>query len=171
MFMTLKEAANQAGIHENTARFYRDKYEKFFPVTGEGRHRKYGPATVDILQTIKKCYDSGMDADAVLERLGEQYGIPVLVNAVAVQTPQEEFAAVVVKRLKQQIETALVQQAAAHSEEIKILQNEIRELKEKISKSEDKRENRDQEIMQMIRNIQTESNERKNLPFYKRWFK
>lgn len=176
MYLNLKEAAYKAGVHENTARFYRDKYEDYFPYTGEGRYRKYAPATIEILKTIKQCYDAGMEADAIRERLSRQYGIPVHTTEMAVKTPQEEMAFIVVERLKntmqQAIEETLEKQSNIHAQQIEEFKKEIHELKEQIAQQNHNNETRDKELMQKIREIQQTQKENENKkPWWKIWAK
>ncbi len=168
--MTLKEAAYQAGIHENTARFYRDKYEEFFPSVGEGRNRKYALATVDLLKFIKSCYDAKLDADQVRDRLGQEFGIPVVVNTMTLKTPQQEIAAIVVEQLQNIIAQALAQQAAAYQDEIKSLRNEIVQLQQQLNTIDRSRENRDKEIMENIRQLQAAA-QSQSRPWWKFWGK
>lgn len=161
--ITIKEAADQAGINENTARYYRNKYGEFFPATGVGRHRRYAPETIQILRIIKDCYDDGMDAEGVRDKLNETFGVPVVTTTTALQQPKRELIGLIGENLVPVIEdiidralkNALDRQAVEYKEEINKLRSEIEGIHERINSFNRDTELRDQEVMRRIREIQT----------------
>lgn len=163
-YITLKEAAIKAGVHENTARFHRDKFEEYFIFTGEGRYRKYAPATIDLLRFIKSCYDAGMDAGTIRKQLGEKFGYPVIVNKTEVTSPQENFTEAVADRVSDVVKKLFEKQ----EQEIEKLRTELEKLQQQLTTIENNNKSRDQEIMKQIRQIQEEAQKSKK-PWWKFW--
>lgn len=195
--LTLTEAAEQAGVNENTARYYRNKFGEYFPATGEGRNRRYAQETVQILRVIKDCYDQGMDAEKVKQKLNDTFGVPVVTTTTALEKPKKELAGLVgenlagimeavveramakaliqLKEADQQeferiVDEALQRQAETYTEEIKRLKSEINYLNEHIIKADVERNSRDRDLMNRIREIQLVQQERVNKkPWWKFW--
>lgn len=195
--LTLTEAAEQAGVNENTARYYRNKFGEYFPATGEGRNRRYAQETVQILRVIKDCYDQGMDAEKVKQRLNDTFGVPVVTTTTALEKPKKELAGLVgenlagimeavvekaiakaliqLKEVDQQdferiVDEALQRQAETYIQEIKRLEAEVSYLNEHIIKADEERNSRDRELMSRIREIQQAQQEgKKNKPWWRFW--
>lgn len=194
--LTIKDAAELAGVNENTARYYRDKFDDYIPAIGEGRNRRYAQETVQILRAIKDYYDQGMDADEIRHNLNEAFGMPVVTTTTALQKPKKELAGLVGEHLvgvmEEVIERAvakalvkireddhqeinkiinesLERQAALYVEEIKKLNNEVQELKDYVAQAEATQDTRDSELMRRIREIQQSQLEVNKKPWWKIW--
>jgi DNA-binding transcriptional MerR regulator len=72
---TFKQAAELAGLHENTARTYRDRFQDFFSWTGEGRRRRYAENTVSILKSIGEKVAQNLTQEQIQTELELEYGI------------------------------------------------------------------------------------------------
>lgn len=67
---TFKQAAELAGLHENTARTYRDKFLEFFSCTREGRRRRYPEEAVAILRLISEKVSQNLTQEQIKVELG-----------------------------------------------------------------------------------------------------
>lgn len=72
---TFKQAAELAGLHENTARTYRDRFLEFFVCTGEGRRRRYPEEAVAILKLISEKVSQNLTQEQVQIELEQKYGL------------------------------------------------------------------------------------------------
>lgn len=72
---TFKQAAELAGLHENTARTYRDRFLEFFVCTGEGRRRRYPEEAVAILKLISEKVSQNLTQEQIQVELERKYGL------------------------------------------------------------------------------------------------
>ena len=72
---TFKQAAELAGLHENTARTYRDRFLEFFTCTGEGRRRRYPDEAVAILKLISEKVSQNLTQEQIQVELERKYGL------------------------------------------------------------------------------------------------
>jgi len=172
MSYAFKQCAKLAGIGESLARFYKDRYEEYFIVSsGEGRNRRYSQQTVDTLKFISRCYNDKRDHSEIVEALDSLYGVPI-----------ENTTTEIIENSKTK---AMQQEDLAHSlhliyEELQRRGSVILELQEELEgirrtlAEQDKRaedrardsENRDEEIIHMMRATQ----QQRNKPWWKRLF-
>jgi DNA-binding transcriptional MerR regulator len=72
---TFKQAAELAGLHENTARTYRDRFLEFFACAGEGRRRRYPDEAVAILKLISEKVSQNLTQEQIQVELERKYGL------------------------------------------------------------------------------------------------
>jgi DNA-binding transcriptional MerR regulator len=72
---TFKQTAELAGLHENTARTYRDRFLEFFVCTGEGRRRRYPEEAVAILKLISEKVSQNLTQEQIQVELERKYGL------------------------------------------------------------------------------------------------
>jgi len=73
--LTIAEIANRLNISPSTARFYRDKFDKYLPCVGEGRARRYVEETIEGFEIIIDCYKQKQPATVIESKLEECFGI------------------------------------------------------------------------------------------------
>ena len=152
--ITMKEAAKIAGVHENTARFYRDQYEEYFPCEGEGRNRRYSLETAEVIRKIKDCYDEGLGGDEIRKVLDEHFGVPVVtttttlqqrqpqdpgVNIALIQSVVMQATSEAVKEIIGQVQMMAERQAEQHKKDMaelsRVHNNEIVRLRQEIQEA------------------------------------
>lgn len=163
---TFKQAAELAGLHENTARTYRDRFPEFFSWTGEGRRRRYAEDTVSLLQFIGEKVALNMTQEQIQSELEQRYG--VFVSTVTPEnniTTQEENNSL--STPTQFIELVRI----AVAKELQSRDVQIAELRAELQKNQKTIEalisERDKELMAQIREIMNEKKE----PWWKRFFR
>lgn len=87
---TIAEIAQQLNIPESTARFYRDKFNKFIPSVGTGRNRRYKEEAAEALRIIAEGLRNRLTATEIAEQLSCEFPITVEVE----RKPQQQTAAV-----------------------------------------------------------------------------
>jgi DNA-binding transcriptional MerR regulator len=136
MNLTWKEIFSQAKVNPSTASWQRDRFIDFFPCAGEGRHRRYGKESVEVLALISSMYSASKTYEEVRERLESIYGVPT--NIVV----HEE----------QQL-TSTTQQDILN-EVRNIFQEEIKTLEDKVDALSQGSQDRDKLLMENIRLLQ-----------------
>jgi len=171
MFLTLKQISDKTGIGVSLLRFYRDRYEEHLQFTGDGRTRKYAENSVDIFLLIAKGYREKLDYEQIKQELDNKCGfiIPNLTQSKTETTEQED--------LVQSLRAMLQQELSRRDELILELQEEIESIKQALTehneRAEDRSrsaESRDGDIMQAIRELQSEKQQQRNKPLWKRIF-
>lgn len=71
--LTLKEIARHLDRPPSTVRSWRDTFEDYLPVQGEGRARRYPREAVPVFETIAAAYAQGLDTNAVEAQLNAAY--------------------------------------------------------------------------------------------------
>ena len=172
MMYTLKTCAKLAGVSESLTRFYRDKYEPYFSVSsGDGRNRRYSQQTVELIQFISRCYNDKMDNSQIIDALDSLYGVPIenttteIIENSKTKTMQQEDLAHSLHLIYEELQR--------RGSVILELQEELegirRTLAEQDKRAEDRArdsENRDEEIIHMMRATQ----QQRNKPWWKRLF-
>jgi len=175
MFLTLKDCASLAGVGVSSARFYKDKEEfrHYFKTSGEGKKIKYEEkSTVEILQFISKSYTEGLDADQIVGLMDNKFGM--IVTDLTAQAPDNTTETTQQEDLMHSLRLMLQQELNKRDELILELQEEIQSIKEILLKQDERSEDRhrkvelrDNEVLQAIRALQAESQQR-NKPWWKR---
>jgi len=145
--LTVAEIAKRVGIAESNVRYYRDRFEEFMPFTGKGRNRRYLPQTVEIIQTIAEGYGNNLTANQIAETLSRLYPI----NQTGTEEPQQlattrpqpltgEVANALSELLSSLQETATaINRLADNQEEVRLLREEVAELRKEIQAKESKK--------------------------------
>jgi len=173
MFLTLKQISDKTGIGVSLIRFYRDRYEEYLQFTGDGRTRKYAENSADIFLLVAKHYKNGLDYDQIKQDLDNKYGF-VIPNSI--ELTEDKTKTTQQEDLVQSLKLMLQQELNRRDELILELQEELADIKETLLKQDEKAEDRyrrtedrDNEVLQAIRALQAETQQR-NKPLWKRIF-
>ncbi len=71
--LSLAEIARHFSLPESTARYYCKRFASFMPIIGEGRRKRYGQKTLEIVSTIIEHMKMGKTAALVEEELAAHY--------------------------------------------------------------------------------------------------
>ncbi len=88
--LSLAEIARHFSLPESTARYYCKRFASFMPITGEGRRKRYGQKTLEIIATIIDHMKMGKTAVLVEEELAAHF--PRTMDAtITFDTPSASF--------------------------------------------------------------------------------
>lgn len=162
----MTQIAKQLNLAESTARFYRDRFENYIPSVGEGRKKRYKPETIEVLRFIAEGFNRNLTAIDIEEGLSRMVARNVEfeeVNATTTAAAQQQSKnepnqyALQLQFAVEQMSTAM-QVMADQKEEISelrkhvaIIENRQQEQQEYINT---KLEERDQKLIESIREIQ-----------------
>lgn len=156
---TIAEIAKQLQIPESTARFYRDRFEKYIPTVGSGRNKRYRPETAEVLRYIAEAYKRNEPQWQIEDALSRMVATNVDVSestAVATAAAQQQPV------FDENIKMAMMQMGAAlqvmadQKEEISELRKQIHELEQKHVEQQsfnDWAKNRDELTTQLLNEI------------------
>ncbi len=83
--LSLADIARHFDLPESTARYYCKRFAAFLPIHGEGRRRRYGEETLEIVSKILELMKVGKNASAVENELARNYARTTDVYVPAVQ--------------------------------------------------------------------------------------
>jgi len=86
--LTLRHMAQELGLPESTARYYRDAYLDHIPSVGTGRRRRYPREAVSVLRSIARSYAAGRSRPDIVAALGRSGTLPPATAAIAVSEPK-----------------------------------------------------------------------------------
>lgn len=164
--LTMAQIAKQLNLAESTARFYRDRFEDFIPSVGEGRKKRYKPETVEVLRFIAKGYNrnlTAMDIEDGLSRMvarNIEFEETTAITTAAAQQQSKNEPNQYALQLQIAIEqmSAAMQVMADQKEEIAELRKYVAVIENKQQEQQEyintKLEERDQKLMESIREIQ-----------------
>lgn len=162
---TFKQAAELAGLHENTARNYRDRFPEFFSWTGEGRRRRYDEGTVPILKFIGEKVAENLTQEQIQTELEREYGVFISTispeNNIAAQ--EENNYPTTPTQFHEIVRMAVAKELQSRDAQIAELRTELQESRKAI---ENLIAERDSYIVAQIREIMNE----KKQPWWKRLF-
>lgn len=152
---TFKQAAELAGIHENTARTYRDRFPEFFTWTGEGRRRRYAESTVSLLKFIGEKVAQNLTQEQIQVELEREYGI--FINTITQEnniTAQEENNSTITPvQFAELVRIAVAKELQSRDAQIIELKAELQESRKAIEALINER---DKEILALIREAMAE---------------
>lgn len=137
-YTTLTQISRVTKIPESTLRRYRDRFNKFFETTGQGRNRLYKNDAVAIFLSVKKAFDRGLTAELIERDLENTYTEHVteqeVTEAVELNTPHPALQGLM-KILKDIAENqkklvAHMEDSKKQAEQLKALQQESDTLKQ-----------------------------------------
>jgi DNA-binding transcriptional MerR regulator len=67
--LTLRQLAQELGLPESTARYYRDAFLDHVPSVGTGRRRRYPREALAVLRQVARSYGAGLSRAAIAESL------------------------------------------------------------------------------------------------------
>ena len=164
---TFKQVAELAGLHENTARTYRDRYLEFFSCIGEGRRRRYPEEAVAILKLISEKVSQNLTQEQIQVELERKYGL--IINTTTrehnITTPEDnnntetqlEIAPATRTQFLELVRIAVAQELQGRDAVIAELKAELKENTKKIdalmAKQEEQSQDRDNRIVAQIRDL------------------
>lgn len=152
---TFKQAADLAGIHENTARTYRDRFPEFFSWTGEGRRRRYSESTVSLLQFISEKVAQNLTQEQIYNELERKYGI--FVSAIPpendITTQEDHNFTITPTQFTELVRMAVAKELQSRDEQIAELKSELQENRKAL---ETLLNERDTQLVAQIREIMNE---------------
>ena len=169
--LTMAQIAKQLNLAESTARFYRDRFEDFIPSVGEGRKKRYKPETIEVLRFIAEGFNRNLTAMDIKDGLSRM---------VAMNIEFEEVTATTTAATQQQSKSEpnqyalqlqfAVEQMSSAMQIIADQKEEIAELRKHVAVIENRQqeqqeyinsklEERDQQLMESIREIQEAKNQ------------
>lgn len=176
---TFKQAAELAGLHENTARTYRDRFLEFFTCTGEGRRRRYPDEAVDILKLISEKVSQNLTQEQIQVELERKYGL--FINTTTrkdnITTPEDnnntgtqiEIAPETRTQFLELVRMAVAQELQSRDAVIAELKVELEESIKNFDTLMAKQEKRDQErdtwIVEQLRDLM----EKQKKPWWQFW--
>ncbi len=83
--LTLADISRHFNLPESTTRYYCKRFAAYLPIHGEGRRRRYGEGSLDVVAAILKHMKSGKNANAVEKELAQNYARTTDVYVPAVQ--------------------------------------------------------------------------------------
>ena len=150
--LTNADIARQLDLPESTIRYYRDRFEAFLPIVGEGRQRRYRPEALEVFRVIAETLRSNGTASDVESALSRMFprAMPTdrksqQQDAVAQQQPSLQLSEQLAVVLRQQYE-AIGHQSAA----IETLTQEVAELRRQLAARDETREQRAEERDQAL---------------------
>jgi len=150
--LTLKQIADQLKIPVSTVRYWRDEFETHIPYSGEGRSRRYPLQTVEMFREIHELTNKKHTFAQIHDYLAIEYGILVEQQQTTTDEQQQLKGAFleVFNSYKQEV----LQELSGYRQEIASLRLVV----------EDKLDERDRKLMELIREMQ-----HNRLPWWKRW--
>jgi len=168
MDLTLKQLAQKSGIGASLAAFYRDRYEEYLVVSGEGRQRKYSDKNISLFVLIAKHYKDGLDYDQIKQDLDDRYGVSIpnstglVVNNNTKTTEQEDLTqsirAVFIEEMEKRdtLILHLLQQLSDMEECFTGIKHSLESLHEKGENRDRTSLDRHEGITLMMRNMQAD---------------
>lgn len=176
---TFKQAAELAGLHENTARTYRDRFLEFFTCTGEGRRRRYPDEAVAILKLISEKVSQNLTQEQIQVELERKYGL--FINTITrkdnITTPEDnnntetqlEMAPATRTQFLELVRIAVAQELQSRDVVIEELKTELKESIKNfdalITKQEKREQERDTWIVELLRDLM----EKQKKPWWQFW--
>lgn len=181
--LTMAQIAKQLELAESTARFYRDRFENYIPSVGEGRKKRYKPETIEVLRFIAEGYNRNLTAMDIEDGLSRM---------VARNIEFEEVTATTIAAAQQQSKNEpnqyalqlqfAVEQMSAAMQVMADQKEEIAELRKHVAVIENRQkeqqeyintklEERDQKLMESIREIQESKKQLATTQQKNKWWK
>jgi len=176
MDLTLKQIAERVGIGASLAAFYRDRFEEYLKVSGEGRHRKYDESNIELFLLVAKHYKDGLDYEQIKQDLDKKYGYAIPNSTELMENNRTKV--VQQEDLAQNIRHTLLEELAKQNHIILKLQDELEDMRAEFDKgfvklyekAEDSRrsaESRDAEVLQKLNDIKLIQQQRNKKPWWK----
>jgi len=119
MEYTLNEIAGMLEAPESTVRLYRDEFEEYLPVSGQGRRRRYSRESLVLFRQIIARKQEGWTASAIREELGRLTQPGPRARRRTAETQLDEIVALI----------------RAQGAEIALLRAEVGQLREEVAAS------------------------------------
>lgn len=83
--LSIKEIARRLEVPESNVRYWRDRFEEYLPVQGQGRKRRYSAKALEIFQLIRDGFQDNHSTEYIAQELARHYPRTMQVTA----TPSE----------------------------------------------------------------------------------
>jgi len=154
-WLTITEAEQETGIPERTLRRYIDRHGHRLPIRRQHRVYEVSTEALPLLREIRAYYERGLTAERVEEELGRA-NVPATITIAdtgQAVTPTEAI-------------NTLLNTVAGMAGEIAELKEQLAATTELVQKQDQKADERDQRLMQVLREVR----ERRNKSFWQRLF-
>lgn len=71
--LSIKDISQEIGIPQSTLRYYRDLFMDYLPATGEGKKKRFYPEAVEVFQAIAKGMHQNKNADDIAHDLNRRF--------------------------------------------------------------------------------------------------
>ena len=132
--LTNADIGRELNLPESTVRYYRDHFEEFLPMVGEGRQRRYRPEALEVFRVIADTLRNNGTADEaqdVLTRMFPRNMDSAREPQQQVAVPQQQSSAVAAEAF-QALRLAMETQAR----QLQGLSNEVHQLREGLARRE-----------------------------------
>ena len=132
--LTNADIGRELDLPESTVRYYRDRFEEFLPMVGEGRQRRYRPEAMEVFRVIADTLRNNGTADEaqdILNRMFPRNSEPFREPQQQVAVPQQQVSAVPLEAF-QALRLAMETQA----QQLQGLSNEVRQLRDELARRE-----------------------------------
>ena len=188
--LSIKDISQEIGIPQSTLRYYRDLFMDFLPATGEGKKKRFYPEAVTVFQAIAKGMHQNKNADDIAKDLNNRFARFIDVstepqNSSATYPQDEENSqSQALSPLAQLDGPAIMaviasqnqalQQIAATINIVNGQQEELQNLKQEVSRLEDRLETEMTDHFQLVdarlRDIMEAKESSKPKSFWRRLF-
>ncbi|WP_371361409.1 hypothetical protein SRRS_28310 [Sporomusa rhizae] len=154
--LSIKDISQELGIPQSTLRYYRDLFMDYLPATGEGKKKRFYPEAIEVFQVIAKGMHQNKNADDINHDLSSRFTRFIEVNSEsqesdATYSQQEEAnqtqALLTVSQVDGSAIMAVIaaqnqalQQIAATITIVNEQQEELHNLKQEVTKLEERLE-------------------------------
>ena len=85
--LSIKEIARRLEVPESNVRYWRDRFEEYLPVKGQGRKRRYSAKALEIFQLIRDGFQENHSTEDIAQELARHY--PRTMQVAATPTERE----------------------------------------------------------------------------------
>jgi transposase-like protein len=71
--LSIKDISQELGIPQSTLRYYRDLFIEYLPATGEGKKKRFYPEAVEVFQAIAKGMHQNKNSDDIVNDLNKRF--------------------------------------------------------------------------------------------------
>ncbi|MDF2875865.1 MAG: hypothetical protein K0R22_2548 [Sporomusa sp.] len=71
--LSIKDISQELGIPQSTLRYYRDLFLDYLPAMGEGKKKRFYPEAVEVFQAIAKCMHQNKSSDDIANELDSRF--------------------------------------------------------------------------------------------------
>ncbi len=164
--LSIKDISQEIGIPQSTLRYYRDLFMDYLPATGEGKKKRFYPEAVEVFQAIAKGMHQNKNADDIARDLNRRFARFIEVDTEsqdgsATAPQEEELAPSQALSPIAQVEGSTImaviasqnqalQQIAATISIVNGQQEELHDLRQEVSKLEERMEAELTEHFQLV---------------------
>lgn len=191
--LSIKDISQELGIPQSTLRYYRDLFMDYLPATGEGKKKRFYPEAVEVFQAIAKGMHQNKNADDIATDLNKRFTRFIDVEDTAEESQEssatysqdnETCQSQALSPLTQSDGSAIMaviaaqnqalQQIAATISVVNEQQEELHQLKQEVSKLEERLETELTDHFQLVdnrlRQVMEERDSSKPKSFWQRLF-